>query len=765
MGSPRHLWTGEWRAESDQSRDDGASALHRTAPPRPASDTPQEPPTPPKRSRAGMWVLGLLLVLVAVGGGIAAGAFLLGGDDDTPEALPALSSRPIRPEAGQTRAGAIYAQASPAVVSIRTDTGQGTGFLIEGNGTIVTNYHVTAGASHVVVKFGQDGAAIDGDVLGTDESSDLAVVSIERDRIPRGVRPLAFADSRNVQVGDFAVAIGNPFGLDRTVTEGIVSGLGRSIQAPNGFEIDEVIQTDAPINPGNSGGPLLDSGGRVIGVNSQIATNGMSQGNIGIGFAVPSNTARQIVPKLERGEKISRPYLGISTSPITSTGTGARVAQVRADSPAQRAGVQVGDVVKTVNGRSVTEPGDVAANISRNQPGDRIQMQVERDGRTLTLDVTLGDRADAPLSFAAPLVLLALVAVPLLALWYLLMQRNRRAAAAAFAAPRMQPAVAPRRPGWRRHLPMAVFLLAVAALIVAAARPQRTEAVPVERASIVLLTDVSGSMLATDVEPNRLIAAKRAARRFVDRVPEKVNVGVIAFSTSATVLQSPTRDRLDVENAIDRLTVSGTTATGDAIRTALSVLKHAAGRERQTAAVGDRADLRRQVGPRRRPDRPSPARRRDSRIPIYTVAFGTDAGTITTDGPGGEERVERVPPDPAALAQIAEVTGAQTYSRAGRRQTEHGLRETRIAARDPRREETDNRPPSRLAGWCCCWPAPASRCAGSAAPSDRDTGAEDTVTFDIPPTPEQPQEQPPERFPRRRPRATRSRRRCTRSSA
>jgi len=397
MGSPRHLWTGEWRAESDQARDEGASALHRTPPPRPASDTPQPPPTPPKRSRGGLWLLALLVALVAVGGGVAAGAFLLGGDGgDDVEALPALSSRPIRPAAGQTRAGAIYAQASPAVVSIRTDTGQGTGFLIDDRGVIVTNYHVTAGANHVVVKFGQDGAAIDGDVLGTDESSDLAVVSIEPDRIPRGVRPLAFADSRNVQVGDFAVAIGNPFGLDRTVTEGIVSGLGRSIQAPNGFEIDEVIQTDAPINPGNSGGPLLDSGGRVIGVNSQIATNGMSQGNIGIGFAVPSNTARQIVPKLERGEKISRPYLGITTQPVTATGTGARVYEVRPNSPGQRAGLLRGDVIRTVNGRTVTEPGDVAANISRNEPGDRIQVQVERDGRTLTLDVTLGDRADAP---------------------------------------------------------------------------------------------------------------------------------------------------------------------------------------------------------------------------------------------------------------------------------------------------------------------------------------------------------------------------------
>ncbi len=400
MGSPRHLWTGEWRAESDQARDEGACALHRTPPPRPA-DGPQAPP--PRRlgaARAGAWVARRAgrRCWPSAAGSPPACSCSAATTATTLEALPAAlqQSRSDRQQ-GQTRAGAIYAQASPAVVSIRTDTGQGTGFLIDDNGTIVTNYHVTDGASHVVVKFGQDGAAIDGDVLGTDESSDLAVVSIESNRIPRGVRPLAFADSRNVQVGDFAVAIGNPFGLDRTVTEGIVSGLGRSIQAPNGFEIDEVIQTDAPINPGNSGGPLLDSGGRVIGVNSQIATSGMGRRatSASASPSPPTPPARSC-RKLEKGERISRPYLGITTSPATATGTGARVAEVRRDGPSERAGSSSGDVVKTVNGRSVTEPGDVAANISRNQPGDRIQVQVERDGRTLTLDVTLGDRADAP---------------------------------------------------------------------------------------------------------------------------------------------------------------------------------------------------------------------------------------------------------------------------------------------------------------------------------------------------------------------------------
>jgi Ca-activated chloride channel homolog len=263
--------------------------------------------------------------------------------------------------------------------------------------------------------------------------------------------------------------------------------------------------------------------------------------------------------------------------------------------------------------------------------------------------------------FEDPWLLLLLLAVPLLAIWYVLAQRNRSASAAAFAAPRMQSSVAPRRPGGGRHLPIVVFLLAIAALLIAVARPETKKKVPVERASIVLLTDVSGSMLATDVDPNRLIAAKRAARRFVERVPREVNVGVIAFGSSATVLQSPTRDRLDVDNAIDRLSVRGTTATGDAIRTALSVLKTQPGERGRMppSAIVLISDGKSVKGEDPVTVAAEAAR---LRIPIYTVAFGTDQGTITTPGPGGTERVERVPPDPVALARIAEVTGADTFS-------------------------------------------------------------------------------------------------------
>lgn len=266
------------------------------------------------------------------------------------------------------------------------------------------------------------------------------------------------------------------------------------------------------------------------------------------------------------------------------------------------------------------------------------------------------------MSFAAPLVLLALLALPLLAVWYLLQQRQRRVAAAAFATPALQPAVAPNRPGWRRHVPMLVFLVALAALVFAAARPQRTVAVPVERASIMLATDVSGSMLATDVAPNRMIAAKRAARQFVEQVPRTVNVGVMAFNNSATVLQSPTRDREATYLAIDRLSVSGGTATGEAIATATAALKAQPGENgrRPPSAIVLISDGTSTNG--RDPlEAAAEAKRLD--IPIYTVAFGTDQGEITVpDRETGTSRTERVPPDPASLEQIARASGGEAFT-------------------------------------------------------------------------------------------------------
>jgi Ca-activated chloride channel family protein len=267
------------------------------------------------------------------------------------------------------------------------------------------------------------------------------------------------------------------------------------------------------------------------------------------------------------------------------------------------------------------------------------------------------------MSFAAPLALLALLALPLLLVWYVQQQRVRRAASTAFAAPRLMPSVAPRRPRWRRHLPMLAFACALSLLVLAAARPQRTVAVPVERAAIVLATDVSGSMLSTDVPPSRLIAAKRAARTFLERVPAGVNVGVLAFNNHATVLQSPTRSRAAVRTAIDRMTVSGGTATGEAIYSAMTALRNVPNENgrRPPGAIVLISDGTSTFGR----DPLEEARLAATlHIPIYTVALGTDHGTIRVPGKDGEQRTERVPPDPQALAAIAHASGGETFTAA-----------------------------------------------------------------------------------------------------
>jgi Ca-activated chloride channel family protein len=267
-------------------------------------------------------------------------------------------------------------------------------------------------------------------------------------------------------------------------------------------------------------------------------------------------------------------------------------------------------------------------------------------------------------SFGAPLVLFALLALPLLALVYMRAERNRRAAAAAFASPALQPSVAPRRPGWRRHLPLVAMGLAMAALIVAAARPERTVAVPIERASIMLATDVSGSMTASDVAPNRLTAAKRAGFHFIAQVPKQVNVGVMAFNQVPRVLQSPTRDRAAVSSAINRMTVSGGTATGEAIYTATGVLNRApgVGQKRPPAAIVLLSDGASTSGR----DAVAAAQAAGKlKIPIYTVALGTPQGTITVKRPqrlGGGTATQRVPPDPRSLEQIARASGGKAFT-------------------------------------------------------------------------------------------------------
>jgi Ca-activated chloride channel family protein len=267
-------------------------------------------------------------------------------------------------------------------------------------------------------------------------------------------------------------------------------------------------------------------------------------------------------------------------------------------------------------------------------------------------------------SFANPYVLLALLALPLLAGAYVAEQRRRREAAQAFAVEKLQPSVAPRRPRWRRHMPVLAFALALAILVGAAAKPQRTIATPVERASIMLATDVSGSMTATDVAPNRLVAAKRAARAFLDKVPARVNVGVMAFNQTPAILASPTTDRQAARDAIARMQPSGGTATGEAIATAVTSLRAARSpnsKKPPPAAIVLLSDGASVSG--RNPVAAAKAAG-DAGIRVYTVALGTANGTITVPGPGGTTQTKPVPPDPATLGQIAQASGGQTFTSA-----------------------------------------------------------------------------------------------------
>src|SRR4051794_6005173 len=310
----------------------------------------------PEPRRRPPWLIGLLSGLAGAAVVVAALLVLGVGSKDEPPKLPA-----ARGALAPTQVGVIYAKASRGVVSIAARLGRarstGTGFLIDRGGTIVTNAHVVGDAGTVEVQFGDQGRTLDAPVLGRDQSSDLAVLRVDPANAG-ALHPLTLADSGKVRIGDTAVAIGNPFGLDRTATAGIVSGLGRHITAPNGFDIDEVIQTDAPINPGNSGGPLLDARARVIGVNSQIETGpGLGRGNVGIGFAVPSNTVRQVVPRLERGQTVQHPYLGVSTTEAPTGRSGALVQSSKG--PARRAGIRPGDLIITVGGRQIHTPADV----------------------------------------------------------------------------------------------------------------------------------------------------------------------------------------------------------------------------------------------------------------------------------------------------------------------------------------------------------------------------------------------------------------------
>ena len=391
---PGRLWT------QPREEDEHTQWLAPRTPIQPPPNFTHEPPAPPAPPRR-LWPLvglGVLLACVLFSAGIFGAKVLLDDDSGSSGSLAALPAAPggVAPDARSRAVRDVYAKASPSVVYVRSREGSGeasgTGFVVDSDGTIVTNAHVVAGSSSVSVRFEDNGEGVDAEVLGTDSSSDLAVLRVDPSDAG-GVKPLTLADSDSVRVGDLAIAIGYPLGLDRTATVGIVSGLGRAIRAPNGFSIDKVIQTDAPINPGNSGGPLLDAAGRVIGVNSQIATTSGSGGSVGIGFAVPANTVRQVVPRLRTGASIKRAYLGIE-SRASIAGPGAMVANVVPGGPADQAGLQPGDTITRVGGEEIRAPEDISAAIERRSPGDKVDIELRRAGDERTVRATLGTRPE-----------------------------------------------------------------------------------------------------------------------------------------------------------------------------------------------------------------------------------------------------------------------------------------------------------------------------------------------------------------------------------
>jgi S1-C subfamily serine protease len=385
--------------------------------------TPSPPKQRPIASTLLAGVLGGLIVLVI-------GAVLIETDViDTGDTTRVVRQAPITQPAadpGSSRGGktvhAIYREDGPGVVFIQAQgvsggssafgqpqqgTATGSGFVVDGDGTILTNAHVVEGASKVTVSFQEGGDAIDAQVKGVDADSDIAVLKINPEGQDLTVLPLG--NSSKAQVGDPVVAIGNPFGLQRTVTTGIVSALQRQLDAPSGFPISDVIQTDASINPGNSGGPLLDAQGRVIGINSQIATGG-GQGSVGIGFAVPIDTAKKELPQLRQGKEIKRAYLGVTMGDVTDqiakqlnlpVQGGALIASVTPGSPAAKAGLKAGDnsgrgsdVIVALDGKPVKSASDVVSAVADKRPGDTIKIEYYRGKTKRTATIKLGERPD-----------------------------------------------------------------------------------------------------------------------------------------------------------------------------------------------------------------------------------------------------------------------------------------------------------------------------------------------------------------------------------
>lgn len=406
-------------------------------------------PKPPKRTGT---IFAAVLVAAVVGFGAGVGGYFAAdrineerstetsndqSDKTVLEAAPDSDTDTTKVDTSPAKnvtARDVYQKVAPAVVHItarttvkdtsafgfeqeREGVSSGSGFVIDDKGHMVTNAHVVDGASKVQVSFGNE-KEYDADVVGSDVSTDIAVLKLDASEaeLKKALKTVAFADSSGVQVGDPVMAIGNPFDLDRTLTTGVVSALQRSIPAQNGFSIDNVIQTDAAINPGNSGGPLLDSSGRVIGVNSQIRSE--SGGNVGIGFAVPSNTVRRIADQLIKNGSVEHAWMGVVGSDVSEevakyfklpVKQGVLVGEVQTGSPADKAGIRGGDTPVTINGDSYRLGGDIITKIDGKElktmrqlaeaiadldPGKKVEIEYYRDSDKKTATIKLGTRPE-----------------------------------------------------------------------------------------------------------------------------------------------------------------------------------------------------------------------------------------------------------------------------------------------------------------------------------------------------------------------------------
>ena len=376
------------------------------------------------------------ILSAVIGGAVVAAVLLVLGIGESTKTTTVIQQSPLAgtqdtaaPQSGLT-AREIYKRDAPGVVNVRAQIVQqvnspfdpfgqeqqgvatGSGFVVDKSGNILTNAHVIEGASRVSVQF-EDNKTVEAKVVGKDTSTDIALLKVDKKGL--NLKPLELGNSKTVQVGDPTIAIGNPFGFDRTLTTGVVSALQRKISAPNGYSISNVIQPDAAINPGNSGGPLLDATGRVIGINSQIATGGSGGGNVGIGFAVPVNTAKQIVPQLKDSGSVKRAYLGITGQTIDrtldrlnlSTTSGVLVQTVQPGSPAAKAGLRGGDasatldgsdlrlggdIIKKIDGTNVRTMDQVISTVGSKKPGETVTIEYLRGGKTKTAQVKLAQR-------------------------------------------------------------------------------------------------------------------------------------------------------------------------------------------------------------------------------------------------------------------------------------------------------------------------------------------------------------------------------------